>query len=387
MKIENLSLLIDKFKQIKIKQFPEKTFMEISGFPHWENVSSNILAFYLNPNKPHHLDDLLLSSLLQITKQKLDGEYKSLMGAEDFDLLGNLEIYNKISVQIQREFPANSKRIDLVIQSNSFVIGIENKIGADLYNNLDIYTTAIKKLAKEERFFIGIVLSVKKENPFSKFINITYSEFFNQIEKNISKYMYRADNKYFVMLLDFMQTIIKPDFMSENAELINFFAKKDNYSQSKKLATLLPRVETEIKVNFWEEVRARIATKFEPLGLNFEFSLDRNRLTATKPNGKFYFHFDGLLNNQVFYGIRLFDNSCNLKIKELINKEYGKQSEIDTVKWVWLHRAELNLTNEEDMNKIIIDKDLYIKKFIDEFSEFIKKIDDISDEIFKLKNE
>lgn len=33
------------YKKIPIK---EKTFMDVSGYPHYENVCSNILAFYFN---------------------------------------------------------------------------------------------------------------------------------------------------------------------------------------------------------------------------------------------------------------------------------------------------------------------------------------------------
>jgi hypothetical protein len=42
-----------------------KTFMEIARFPHSELACSNILAFFLNPNEEHGLDDVFLSSLLE----------------------------------------------------------------------------------------------------------------------------------------------------------------------------------------------------------------------------------------------------------------------------------------------------------------------------------
>ena len=38
----------------------EKTFMEVSGYPHYENVCSNILSFYFNPNEEHRLNDTVL---------------------------------------------------------------------------------------------------------------------------------------------------------------------------------------------------------------------------------------------------------------------------------------------------------------------------------------
>ena len=42
-----------------------RTFMEVSGYPHYENVCSNILRFYLDPAAEHGLSDLLLSAFLR----------------------------------------------------------------------------------------------------------------------------------------------------------------------------------------------------------------------------------------------------------------------------------------------------------------------------------
>ena len=45
--------LLSAFRQ-QVPERPERlpTFQEISGYPHYENVCSNILAFYLDPGKP-----------------------------------------------------------------------------------------------------------------------------------------------------------------------------------------------------------------------------------------------------------------------------------------------------------------------------------------------
>lgn len=40
--------------------------MEISGYPHYENVCSNILKFYLAPTNEHGLNDLALNSILHL---------------------------------------------------------------------------------------------------------------------------------------------------------------------------------------------------------------------------------------------------------------------------------------------------------------------------------
>jgi len=47
-----------------------RTFMEVSGYPHYENVSSNILGFYFDPAAEHGLKDLLLSAFFQMVDIK-----------------------------------------------------------------------------------------------------------------------------------------------------------------------------------------------------------------------------------------------------------------------------------------------------------------------------
>ena len=56
MQTDLLTKLLIDFKSIP--QYKRtKTFMEISGYPHYENVCSNILSFYLNPANEHGLKD------------------------------------------------------------------------------------------------------------------------------------------------------------------------------------------------------------------------------------------------------------------------------------------------------------------------------------------
>jgi hypothetical protein len=40
------------------------TFLEIAGYPHYENVASNLLAFFLDSEAEHEMGDLVMSALL-----------------------------------------------------------------------------------------------------------------------------------------------------------------------------------------------------------------------------------------------------------------------------------------------------------------------------------
>ena len=49
--------------------------MEIGGYPHYENVCSNFLAFFFNPERPHGLGSLFLDALVgSVGIESVEGE-------------------------------------------------------------------------------------------------------------------------------------------------------------------------------------------------------------------------------------------------------------------------------------------------------------------------
>ena len=75
MNLKEAEVFLKEVNEI-YKQIPkkEKTFMQIAGYPHYENACSNILAFYLNPNEEHKLNDIVLTTK---RKKKLILKYLS----------------------------------------------------------------------------------------------------------------------------------------------------------------------------------------------------------------------------------------------------------------------------------------------------------------------
>jgi hypothetical protein len=192
----------------------ERTFMQISGYPHYENVCSNILAFFLDPQNEHELDDLVLKALLQTAK----GE----------------EVEDVPTAQVEREFHTRKgNRLDLLVTTQRYVIGIENKLYHHLDNDLLDYEATLKELAvKSERELVCVVLSlhdIKREvaerNP--RFINITYEQLFERIKSLSGHYAVRGRAKYFNYLNEFIQTIedLQGTAMA-NSELQRFFQEQ-----------------------------------------------------------------------------------------------------------------------------------------------------------------
>ena len=108
---------------LKWKNIPKietnRTSFEIAGYPHLESVSSNILTFYFNDGNEHNLKCLLFKSLLEIIlSEKLENQF-----------------FENISVQ--KEITTDEdKRIDLIIETPEYLIGIENKLFNWLHNDL-----------------------------------------------------------------------------------------------------------------------------------------------------------------------------------------------------------------------------------------------------------
>jgi hypothetical protein len=64
MELGDITRLLDEFSRLPQLTRVEPTILEIAGYPHYENVASNILAFFLDPKKGHGLGRIVLESLL-----------------------------------------------------------------------------------------------------------------------------------------------------------------------------------------------------------------------------------------------------------------------------------------------------------------------------------
>lgn len=335
--------LIEQFNKIKIKKIGT-TFLEIAKFPKRENVISNILAFFLDPKEEHHLDDLLLSSLLELVK-------------------ANIPIHSKGDIFIYREFLAEGKRIDIVIQGNEFVLGIENKISADLYNDLDQYSKTLEETANK-RLCFKIVLALKKEETRAGFISVTYADFFNKIESNLNKYIYSADSKFLLFLLDFMKTIIKPNPMKDNEELFNFFNNINNYEEGLKLSSALKIVEKQYKIRFWNEVAAKLESIQDGnwvIESPADIYADWSSLCISHKELKIsvWIQSRTLANGIPYHGFSIdYGNLSAEQIKEYKEKDKSIANELlgeisnNPYNWVWLKTMPYNFGVEDIFKKI-----------------------------------
>ena len=157
----------------------DKTLFDIAGFPHYENVISNVYAWFLDPAESHGLGTLFIDSL-----QKLIGtEY-------EFD---NPVVYREYGISGQQ-------RIDLVVENcgendtsrPTHALIIENKMFHHLHNNLNDYYNHFEIADSNKQ---GVLLTIAPQNPnHEQFVNITHQQWLQEVWSNISPTTGRKGN-------------------------------------------------------------------------------------------------------------------------------------------------------------------------------------------------
>ena len=225
--INNYEKVLDDFKSLHIQTVAiEPTFLDISGFPHYENVCSNILQFFFQTNEAHGMGDLFIQALL-----KTVGE----------------NISNSILVnEVVREQPTPSgKRLDIVITTDDYVVGIENKIYAVLTNDLADYSTYLQSILTGRKLK-RIVLSINPIVTYSGFVNITYNELFKSVDSLMGNYWQSSNRKFMDYLNDFMQNIRRLEGASSmDSEEIKFI--NDNILDLENLYSTLNNMKKELR--------------------------------------------------------------------------------------------------------------------------------------------
>lgn len=191
--LEDMQELLRKAKMLPKIIEPEKSIFSIGGRGHWENPTTEILAFFCDSNAVHGLGDLVLKSLMQC----LNTKYHNL----DFSL-------NKTP---EREVQTPSgKRIDLLLESERWVIVLENKI-FHIQNNpfteYEEFVTQDKFRFGNDKEAIFIVLSPqgKVTGANEKWNGISYECLIGKIKQHLSDHFINHPlNKWVILLREFI---------------------------------------------------------------------------------------------------------------------------------------------------------------------------------------
>ena len=194
MEFDDKIRLLDEFNRLPQLPRVERTILEIAGYPHYENAASNILAFFLDPRNGHGIERSVLGSLLAAA-----GATK----IADSDLE---------DMTAEREARAGSGRLDLVVETARLTVGVENKIFADVYNDLADYAKSVRdKAAQGNKESLLILLTLHgvdaPPDTLSGFRPLTYKRFFDELMPRVGPLLPGAPPRYVNYLLDFVRTI------------------------------------------------------------------------------------------------------------------------------------------------------------------------------------
>lgn len=357
---------------IPISRPNPKTFLEISKQPHYENVITNILAFFFSSHEVHGFGNLLIESLLDVLKKKSD----------HLDLLEG--------VTVSTEFPTDAGgRIDLLIRGDQSAIIIENKVFHWLANDLGDYwntvTTGLDAIDNQKCF--GIVLSVFPvlHTGHSSFVNITHQEFFSHVSKMLDTIPKKSDDKFRILLEDLIQNSKNLSKKLMEAEDLKFFI--ENSKKIDQLVLLRDRVDVHIKLSV-ERMRIGIpGIQLENIRKNnFHENRLRRFISRVNSNLMVTIVFEKLASDRSFYMVIELQGSLLREFKDMDKGTFSSifGSNIPGIKfpntkeaWFHVYRKDYTLTPEEivGLEKYVNDKILK-DKFKEVFlaiEEFLSK--------------
>lgn len=237
--ISEFEQLLEKFSE-EVFKLREPTLLELSGYHQYENGISNILAFYLDPDKPHDFSLSFVSGFLNLNGIK----------DEDSEVITPDQILREVQTE-------KGKYLDLLIQTPRYIIAIENKINAKLDNPLSEYISYVKSKAKG-REEIYLLLTKKRpkyrKDQLSNFKHVYYEDLFKAIDDQIKKLKDYPQGKYYTYYQELQKIIMGRELPEDVHQFIINNTKK------------LQQLKSQVLDQFDDAIERKLRTLVEVLG-------------------------------------------------------------------------------------------------------------------------
>ncbi len=245
-----LKTLLSTFPPVREKR---KNVFEIAGYPNWENVVSNMLSFYFGDGEQHKFGRILFDALLRLLHKKHPTIEIDRMREEGYTVKRER---NYIDILIESD-------TNLTAVAKSWTILIENKIHADLYNDLESYWNTVASDIK-----IGIVLTI---NPLSTektkmlqelkdkgiiFHNLLHKDLCAEIKSSIPELYDDCDDRHLLYLKDFIHNIDShyPNPLMEKELNFKLSAFQANAATIDELLKLNNELNNFVGTSVWEAI-------------------------------------------------------------------------------------------------------------------------------------
>jgi hypothetical protein len=168
---------------------------------------SNFIAYLLDPNENHGLNEILLKKVLQEIFSEATDASKAIYYADEIDY-GNVEV--------RREW----RNIDILIITENEVLVIENKVDTEDHSNQLERYKEISKSAFPDKNRVYIYLtpfgtSPRDEVSARDYINYSYQSLAEHIERILNLYQNRLSEKVQYYIRDYLLTVKREILMND----------------------------------------------------------------------------------------------------------------------------------------------------------------------------
>lgn len=200
---------IQAFKKLPFTKTHRKSFIEIMGLSHLENVSSKTLAFFMDTKEEHNFKDLVINAL--------------------FSVMGESFPYQIHTENIVLEKKTELGRIDLWVETDEHILVIENKIHHHANNNPfpDYVSHAHANNPKNKKIIFILLVIKEPELTPENYIVMTHFELSKYILKEFGQRSLQADQYYLAYLIDYISAIEKfnphSEYSKMQMDIVNFY--------------------------------------------------------------------------------------------------------------------------------------------------------------------
>lgn len=192
MDVERMQTLLDEASRLQ-RPVRERTFFDIGARSYFESPTSDLLAFFLDPKAEHGFGNTVLSALLECLPEQLQ------------PARGERHLVRSPA----REWvTSQQQRIDLVLESECWVLAIEHKIYHGFSNDFAHYgeDLSLRFSGQDSRQVLCVVLSPGglAPNTFG-WLGVGYADFLSRLRAAAgSLYEQHGENKWLLFLREFV---------------------------------------------------------------------------------------------------------------------------------------------------------------------------------------
>lgn len=240
MNLEDACALLDRAEHHR-QPAQEASIFALGGRGYYENPTTDLLAFFLDPDQVHGFGNCFLRALLACICPQSPPD-------------------PTLVLPPQREVATlNGNRIDLLLEGDDWLLILENKILHSQSNPFDDYEFYAGTLTHNTRCPYFAVLSPLGETPGGKWVGLSYATYINALREALAQHMeLQPLDKWQVLAGEFLLhlenvTVERTmsddsiDFVFENLPQINALGKLRDKAFEALNGKILARLQAEIR--------------------------------------------------------------------------------------------------------------------------------------------